>query len=117
MNGRPFVMLFELIRDMILCHKRVFDIWLQTAISSVPVVDKAKKELFLRGVEYCLDLEPEEKKRILSLEARDSILSSWPFWNSPFGSLTGWYTNEGTAGVLFVQLFHPPHNWRIICRS
>lgn len=26
MNGRPLVMLFELIRDMILCHKRVFDI-------------------------------------------------------------------------------------------
>ena len=55
-------MLFELIRDMILCHKRVFDIWLQTAISSVPVIDKAKKELFLRGVKYCLDLEPEEKR-------------------------------------------------------
>jgi len=30
----------------------------------VPVVDKAKKELFLRGVKYCLDLEPEKKREL-----------------------------------------------------
>ena len=36
-------------------------------MTSVPVVDKAKRELLLRGVKYYLDLEPE-KSRELSLQ-------------------------------------------------
>jgi len=56
-------------------HKRVAAIGFQTAMPSIPVVDKANKELLLRGVKYYIDLEPE-KTITFSSEMGTSVLPS-----------------------------------------
>ena len=40
-----------------------------------------------------------EKKGTLSSEAGNSMLSSWSFWNTSLGSLTGQCPNEGSTQV------------------
>lgn len=68
------------------------------------MVDQAERVL-LRGVKYYLDLEPE-KIRELSLQKLGT-----PYCLhdpcEPFGSLTNWYTNEGTIECFLYNFFIP----------
>lgn len=56
-------------------HKRIAAIGFQTAMPFIPVVDKADKELLLRGVKYRIDLDLE-KTITFSSEMEISILPS-----------------------------------------
>lgn len=93
-------------------HKRVAAIGFQTAMPSIPVVDKANKELLLKGVKYCIDLELEK-----------TITFSFRNGNFHFAFMT--LVNHLGSSLIGVALrvllgafctFPSPNNWRIICR-
>ena len=95
-NDRPLVMFFELIRDILkgrTLHKRITAIGFQTAVPSIPMVDKAKRELLLRS-KLLFRFRTWENKRILSSDVGKSILTSQPLW-------TTWGTDEGAVGYTF----------------
>ena len=95
-NDRPLVMFFELIRDILkgqILHKRITAIGFQTAVPSIPMVDKAKRELLLRS-KLLFRFRTWENKRILSSDVGKSILTSQPLW-------TTWGTDEGAVGYTF----------------
>ena len=72
---------------------------------SVPVVDKAKRELFLRGVTYYLDLELEKRRELCLQKLGTPCCLRDPFETlhlglSPVSALM-------RVLVLLVQRFHP----------